>query len=960
MTNSEYPENREWKQKAFGMPKLPSGDMGQDKVLYYILKMVKDGKSANTMFNIEGSNSTATLGRMCEWIRPIGLVNKEKQVWTLTELGEMVLERQDSCFSTAVFCSTIVFMGEILFYLQKPKNSQELLKIAEEYHLNWKTNSEIHNRIKWFRDVDMVRFEEYKLEYSLTQKGQEFLQQIEVTMPSETEEEPDETLLETQLPMSEWASALKPATTEKKRMAIGYMPGKTADACITISAYLQLMNQAISIEEIREYSKINYQIAVSSSNMFLSFLEKIGFVDRISKNMYVTSELGNTWIEKQSPVDLIACLEARYLFVYELLAELRKEPKNAKTLSIIAKVSYGFDRESIEETRKRLILLSAAKLIYSVTNDKYGLTARGEKLLDTFGIVAKESVKPSEIKKEEKAGDHHNDSCESLITELRLSSKDSYNPNRFEKKNIFSISLQNLDRTDTFGCLRGYSKSQNLPFSETDIDFFTQILTGYPPQIRYCVDLALAEKSIEFVKSNSYLIAEFPTANSAKMLNLVIEDECRSEYNNILTLLSQMNPTPLSFIHEIAQLNPIYDDILRKLRTFSICSFSGASGEYVKINTMIGDYILRSSFELSEEIKQIINNKIAVFSQNINNKDYMQYLAFPEFNFYVKEQLKKKETLPTRFLYSTVYVQSIVELYNKAQYIQVINLVKDMKDSGLFENSEKDTQSIIQFYYCSSLARRKSIEFESEVSFFADSDSYLSYNFLKGFNYRIQGKFQFAENSYLKVLERNPKHDKARRELVQLYINMQDYDIAYDLSKQNYNEYPDNIYQMQAYFDCLIHKLPLDSFQLQDVHDIIKNAENIYKTNATDIYFQLKAKYYAFIEKEKSEAIKIINEGLKKYPKSFYLCKDLFDIYRKYEDIHGMEIAFSQLSSIPNEGNANFNIALKCREAYLKAYKGVSPIAIGLSLKSSSNYLTDNAYNTIMKNIDIIHQNVKK
>lgn len=116
-----------------------------------------------------------------------------------------------------------------------------------------------------------------------------------------------------------------------------------------------------------------------------------------------------------------------------MLAELRKEPKNAKTLSIIAKVSYGFDRESIEETRKRLILLSAAKLIYSVTNDKYGLTARGEKLLDTFGIVAKESVKLSEIKKEENAGDCYNDSCESLITELRLSSKDSYNPNRFEK-----------------------------------------------------------------------------------------------------------------------------------------------------------------------------------------------------------------------------------------------------------------------------------------------------------------------------------------------------------------------------------------------------------------------------------------------------------------------------------------------------------------------------------------------
>ena len=58
MKNNEYPENREWKQKAFGMPKLPSGDMGQDKVLYYILKMVKDGKSANIMLNIKNNKAS--------------------------------------------------------------------------------------------------------------------------------------------------------------------------------------------------------------------------------------------------------------------------------------------------------------------------------------------------------------------------------------------------------------------------------------------------------------------------------------------------------------------------------------------------------------------------------------------------------------------------------------------------------------------------------------------------------------------------------------------------------------------------------------------------------------------------------------------------------------------------------------------------------------------------------------
>lgn len=42
MRNEEYPVNREWKQKAFSMPKLPGGDDGLEKTLYTILQMVKE------------------------------------------------------------------------------------------------------------------------------------------------------------------------------------------------------------------------------------------------------------------------------------------------------------------------------------------------------------------------------------------------------------------------------------------------------------------------------------------------------------------------------------------------------------------------------------------------------------------------------------------------------------------------------------------------------------------------------------------------------------------------------------------------------------------------------------------------------------------------------------------------------------------------------------------------------
>lgn len=45
-------------------------------------------------------------------------------------------------------------------------------------------------------------------------------------MPSETEEKPDETLLEERFPMSKWGGALKSSTTEKKQMTIVYMQRK--------------------------------------------------------------------------------------------------------------------------------------------------------------------------------------------------------------------------------------------------------------------------------------------------------------------------------------------------------------------------------------------------------------------------------------------------------------------------------------------------------------------------------------------------------------------------------------------------------------------------------------------------------------------------------------------------------------------------------------------------------------
>ena len=242
-----------------------------------------------------------------------------------------------------------------------------------------------------------------------------------------------------------------------------------------------------------------------------------------------------------------------------------------------------------------------------------------------------------------------------ITTRIRI---DFYKYNK--SKNLFCIALNELSQSECSGLLRGYSKMQGMPFQLEDIEFFSNILTGYPPQIRYCVDLAISEGSIQYVKDNSYKIADYPKANSAKIINAVIDNEYQSEYKGFLALLSYMDTVPITLINYIIKKNSIYKSILNNLKLYSLCKYTGNSGEYIKLNAVISDYIQRSDFTLSDEIENILKENIDVFYNNMNNSTYLDYLSLSEFVYYVKENLKSGKELPDKFLYSTIYVKSVI------------------------------------------------------------------------------------------------------------------------------------------------------------------------------------------------------------------------------------------------------------------------------------------------------------
>lgn len=535
----------------------------------------------------------------------------------------------------------------------------------------------------------------------------------------------------------------------------------------------------------------------------------------------------------------------------------------------------------------------------------------------------------------------------SIITRIQI--------DYFKRKNysnIFFISLTELSKPDTAGLLRAYSKQENIPFETEDIDFFQYILSGYPPQVKKCVELAKAHNSIEYIKNNSEMISSIPNKISTKILDIIVEPELTSEYYGFLAFLAEFGTTPLKLISEVTKINPNYHKVFSRLKSFTICNYMGASNEYVKINAVIQDYILRN-YGLSEDIKGYLNKNIEEFMGNIEDARYTSYLDFSEFGYYLKENLKKTIKIPQKLLYSTVFLRTVMELYNKQDYPKVSLIVRNIKQNGMFELYDYEVKKNLQFYFCRSLARERSVEFEAEVNFFKENDDFISYNFLKGFNYRLSGNYNLAESSYRKVLSRNSNHRKVKRELVLIYTNLQDFDTALDLAEQNYSSDPENIFQIQTYFDCLIRRTEINSKQEKDIADMLSTISRIHRNKPCDIYYQVRAKYEAFNKNNKNDAIDYLNQGIKNFSDSIYLLRDLFDVYRKFEDVGGMAEAIKMLESAIKGNYRSFEAALVSRKVILDAFQGKSKIAIEIMVNKYS-VLTENAKKNLLNKVDDI------
>ena len=439
----ESPVYREWNSKVFATPKVPRGKKGMIETINLILEAVRDKIPMTTKIDIEETSANSNLEYLCIQLRPIGLLKQNYGVWELTKEAEEYLKNKNKLYLAEIFCANIKFFAEMLYSLKEEKTSKELYDIAiDKYKLGWKTKSDINSRLIWLREFGLIDYNDYKLTYKINEEGLEFQKNIKFVKSEELKFGEDKTNQIEDIEITEFGEKVLNNSKdylEERRESIGYIPGNISNFINTICEYIQLLYNHIDIKDVYDFSEKTFNIAKSSINHFLSTLTNLGFVDHKSRYIIKASEEALKWYERKNPIDLLCWIHSRCLFFFEILEELQEKSLTNKELAVIAKTSYGFSNENVDEIRKRIKMLITYDLIMEDSINKYTITNKGRILLKKVPIQKKILHKLAEKIKENKEENGNN--IEEILNELRITSRDSANPNRFEKvlRDVFEL-----------------------------------------------------------------------------------------------------------------------------------------------------------------------------------------------------------------------------------------------------------------------------------------------------------------------------------------------------------------------------------------------------------------------------------------------------------------------------------------------------------------------------------------
>lgn len=486
-----------------------------------------------------------------------------------------------------------------------------------------------------------------------------------------------------------------------------------------------------------------------------------------------------------------------------------------------------------------------------------------------------------------------------------ISSKFRANRNiKFKTPEIYMEEIPEMDKSERNGLLSRYSKYKELELSRDELDFFSDLLTGYPEQVIYAIDM-IAESSVFEAKKNSHLIQEYAT-DKAKLVIDSLKNNPKSL--NFLYFLSKFEFISFEFLFELVEEN-IYFPILSQFLLSSICERLGANGDYIRVSEVIKDYIARSRFGIPEEFSEKLRNHVKDFISNYSddNRDISDYI------FSIQEALISGEDIPDRLLIPSYFLKTIRAIYEKggsSSYKEVVRL----SDRVLVNEKylHKNMLNHIYFLKCQALARLRDSNFFGVVKKLDEPEN----SFLHGFYYRIQGNQEKAINSYSRVLKIKPNDFRAKSELVLIYMQSDEHELAYELAKEVYNREPNNPLNANNYLSCIFHR-DKNQPDRSMIEEIIGRLESDPSDRAQEMYRSARAKVLAHFDRNVDESYELLEETIQRFPDVTYPILTLADLAIQFKNRNKLGYAISLLDKRESKNSQTYRSYIRYKSIYI-------------------------------------------
>lgn len=499
---------------------------------------------------------------------------------------------------------------------------------------------------------------------------------------------------------------------------------------------------------------------------------------------------------------------------------------------------------------------------------------------------------------------------------------------------VFSCSLGELDPSERRRLFARLLEIEGVVLSNEDFDAFADLLHGFPDEVFFAVDL-VSRFGVKGALNRSHEIVEFNGEKASMLLRPFQENEAAL---NVIRLLAQSEVFSVDFLCQVFKADQLVS-LIGDFVSEHVCELIGAEGEFVRLVDSVRDYVKRNDLSLAPELREAVN---AAVERDIRRGNWDDYDS-SRVAFLVKNALASGQSLDPKILIPSHMLRAIKELYyDRGKLRRAVQLA----DVLLAKERNLDPQLVqdVRYYLCLVLARLRDPRVLNEAQRIQGDE----HHFILGYYYRLVGRQRDAIERLTRVAKGAFVGVRAKRELVEVLLQMEQYDEARDLARKNYEENRTNQFHIQAYFRALVLGTNPEQ-HVARLEALCSELEAVGSERARQMAMIGRALISARC-KHDYRALDLIDDAIAAFPRVIYPVLSKFDIGLSFRSEAAMQDALRRLEVLADDGLNLSTKTLAVQRAYLAAVQGDLPTAQSRAAEVAKNF-TDEARARFMEKL---------